>query len=150
MCCYLDDARLFLCLIIVVHESLVCSEQFNWALFFRNIIQLLHSLWVSSSDRMISRFIFSHRGQLRDSNTTIKKASILHWCSRRKHDALRAWIWRSGLIVLNLSSGKHASIFCCFRRAVLVIDSMQQFVIQSICIWVKVTRQVCNSAGHAI
>ncbi len=29
------------------------------------------------------------------------------------------WIWRSRYILLNLSSGKHARIFCYFRRAVL-------------------------------
>ncbi len=51
---------------------------------------LLHIWTLSSSDCMIVRSIFSHRGQLRDSNTTIKKGSNIHWCSRRKHDALRA------------------------------------------------------------
>ncbi len=51
---------------------------------------LLHIWTLSSSDCMIVRSIFSHWGQLRDSNTTIKKGSNIHWCSRRKHDALRA------------------------------------------------------------
>ncbi len=85
----------------------------------------LHIWTLSSSDCMILRSIFSHWGQLMDSNTTIKKGSNIHWCSRRKHDALRAGGWKlfefedQGKIVLNLSSGKHASIFCCFRRAVI-------------------------------
>ncbi len=43
---------------------------------------------------MILRSIFSHWGQLMDSNTTIKKGSNIHWCSRRKHDALRAGGWK--------------------------------------------------------
>ncbi len=29
LCCFLDDPRLFFCVVIVVHESLVGSEQFN-------------------------------------------------------------------------------------------------------------------------
>jgi len=29
VCGYLDDLRLFLCFVMVVHESLVCSEQLN-------------------------------------------------------------------------------------------------------------------------
>ncbi len=29
-----------------------------------------------------------------DSNTTIKKGSNIHWCSRRTHDALRAGCWK--------------------------------------------------------
>ncbi len=50
----------------------------------------LHIWTLSSSDCMILRSIFSHWGQLMDSNTTIKKGSNIHWCSRRTHDALRA------------------------------------------------------------
>ncbi len=55
---------------------------------------LLHIWTLSSSDCMILRSIFSHWGQLKDSNTTIKKGSNIHWCSRRKHDALRAGGWK--------------------------------------------------------
>ncbi len=54
----------------------------------------LHIWTLSSSDCMILRSIFSHWGQLRDSSTTIKKGSNIHWCSRRKHDALRAGCWK--------------------------------------------------------
>ncbi len=54
----------------------------------------LHIWTLSSSDCMILRSIFSHWGQLRDSNTTIKKGSNIHWCSRRTHDALRAGCWK--------------------------------------------------------
>ncbi len=54
----------------------------------------LHIWTLSSSDCMILRSIFSHWGQLRDSNTTIKKGSNIHWCSRRTHDALRAGGWK--------------------------------------------------------
>ncbi len=66
-------------------------------LFFRKILHVLavfqhrlHIWTLSSSDCMILRSIFSHWGQLMDSNTTIKKGSNIHWCSRRTHDALRA------------------------------------------------------------
>ncbi len=54
----------------------------------------LHIWTLSSSDCMILRSIFSHWGQLMDSNTTIKKGSNIHWCSRRTHDALRAGCWK--------------------------------------------------------
>ncbi len=54
----------------------------------------LHIWTLSSSDCMILRSIFSHWGQLRDSNITIKKGSNIHWCSRRTHDALRAGGWK--------------------------------------------------------
>ncbi len=44
-----DDPQLFLfCLLIVVHESLVCPEQLNFLLFFRKILQLPQILWFSS------------------------------------------------------------------------------------------------------
>ncbi len=98
------DLRLFfVCFVMVVHESLVCSEQLNWALFFRKILHVLQILQFSSilcifepfpAVTMILRAIFSHWGQLRDSNTTIKKGSNIHWCSRRKHDTLRAGGWK--------------------------------------------------------
>ncbi len=72
---------------MVVHESIVCSEQLNRALFFRKILHvlqilqifqhLLHVSTLSSGNCMILRSIFSHWGQLRDSNTTIKKGSTI-------------------------------------------------------------------------
>ncbi len=44
-----NDPQLGVCLVIVVHESLVCPEQFNFPLFFRKILQLtLILLWYSS------------------------------------------------------------------------------------------------------
>ncbi len=97
---YLDDPRLFFCFVLVVHESLVCSEQLNWAVLQTNPPRSVDSavfqhIWtLSSSDCMILRSIFSHWGQLMDSNTTIKKGSNIHWCSRRTHDALRAGCWK--------------------------------------------------------
>ncbi len=48
MCHFLDDPQLFLCFVIVVHESIVDPEQLNCLLFFRKILQLLHILWFSS------------------------------------------------------------------------------------------------------
>ncbi len=42
-------------------------------------------IWtLSNNDCMILRFIFSHRGQLRDSFATITEDSNTHWSSRRK------------------------------------------------------------------
>ncbi len=96
----LSTAVFFFCLVIVVHESLVCPEQLNCLLFFRKILQVPQILWFSSifvnlnNDCMISRSIFSYRGQPRDSYATITEDSNTHWCSRRKNHALgRENIW---------------------------------------------------------
>ncbi len=51
LCMITDDPRLFLfwfCFVMVVHESLVCSEQLNWTLFFRKILHVLQILQVYS------------------------------------------------------------------------------------------------------
>ncbi len=49
LCCSLNDPQLCVfCLVIVVHESLVCPEQLNCLLFFRKILQLPQILWFSS------------------------------------------------------------------------------------------------------
>ncbi len=42
------STAVFVCLVIVVHESLVCPEQLNCLLFFRKILQLPQILWFSS------------------------------------------------------------------------------------------------------
>ncbi len=42
------STAVFFCLVIVVHESLVCPEQLNFLLFFRKILQVLQILWFSS------------------------------------------------------------------------------------------------------
>ncbi len=55
---------------------------------------------------IFGKSIFLLWGQLRDSNTTIKKGSNSHWCSRRKH-ALRA----GGA---NFWTGWRCPIFCYF------------------------------------
>ncbi len=99
ICVFLDDPLMFFCLGIVVHESLVGSEQFNCLLFFRKVLQLLHINWFSNifcifepfpKVTMILRSIFSHWGQLRDSYTAITKGVNIYWCSRRQHNALTA------------------------------------------------------------
>ncbi len=88
----------FFCLVIVVHESLVCPEQLKFLLFFRKILQVPQiicffvCIWtLSNNDCMVLRSIFSHRGQLRDSFASITEDSNTHWCSRRKNHALRAF-----------------------------------------------------------
>ncbi len=100
---YLDDPRLFFCFVLVVHESLFVlnswtehcsSDKSSTFCRFCSFPAFLHIWTLSSSDCMILRSIFSHWGQLMDSNTTIKKGSNIHWCSRRKHDALRAGCWK--------------------------------------------------------
>ncbi len=42
------STAVFFCLVIVVHESLVCPEQLNRLLFFRKILQVPQILWYSS------------------------------------------------------------------------------------------------------
>ncbi len=46
----------FYCSVIVVHESLVCSEQLNCLLFFRKILQVPHILWFSSISVYLNPF----------------------------------------------------------------------------------------------
>ncbi len=80
---------------------------------------ILHIWTLSSSNCMILRSIFSHWGQLRDSNTTITKGSNILWCSRRKHDALRAGgenFW-TGWRCPNLSCFVEMSYFLSFSTA---------------------------------
>jgi len=54
----------------------------------------LHIWTLYSSDWMILRSVFSHWGQLRESNTTFKKGLNIHWCSRKKHDVLIDGGWK--------------------------------------------------------
>ncbi len=88
LCFYLNNPQLFFCLVIVVHEPLVCL------LFFRkNYSGPTNSeflcIWtLSNNDCVILRSIHLHRGQLRDSYANIKKGSNAHWCFTRKHNAL--------------------------------------------------------------
>ncbi|MCJ8750343.1 hypothetical protein PDJAM_G00262810, partial [Pangasius djambal] len=63
----------FFCLVIVVHESLVCPEQVNCLLFFRKILQLPQILWFSSI------FVYLNPFQQRlDSYATITEGSNAH------------------------------------------------------------------------
>ncbi len=68
------SSAVFISLVIVVHESLVCAEQINCLLFFRKVILCIWTL--SNNDCMILRSIFSHRRRLRDSNTTITEETL--------------------------------------------------------------------------
>ncbi len=99
VCGYLDDLRLF-----VFCDGCSRIPCFFWTVKLSTVLQknhpcpadssvsqhILHIWTLSSSNCMILWSIFSHWGQLKDSNTTIKKVSNIHWCSRRKHDALRS------------------------------------------------------------
>ncbi len=84
-CHFLDDPQLFFCFVIALHESLVGPEQFNcshnalraggcppeksssYCTFF-GFPTFLHIWTLSNSDCMNLRSIFSHGGQLGNSN----------------------------------------------------------------------------------
>ncbi len=98
---YLDDPLLFFdgcswvpCLFWTVKLSTVLQKNPPCPAESSVFQHLLHIWTLSSSDCMILRSIFSHWGQLRDSNATIKKGSNLHWCSWRKYDELRSGGWK--------------------------------------------------------
>ncbi len=81
---WMIHSYVFFCLVIVVHESLVCPEQLNFLLFF----------WKSFSHRgQLSDNWGTTEGQLKDSYATITEGSNAHWCSRRKNHA-RAGGWK--------------------------------------------------------
>ncbi len=90
------STAVFFCLVIVVHESLVCPEQLNCLLFLQkkpsNYLVLQHfcvfDLFPPMT--MILRYIFSHWGQRRDRYATITEGSNSHRCPRRKNHTLRA------------------------------------------------------------
>ncbi len=75
---YLDDPRL--CLFCdVVHESLVCSEQLNWALFIRKILHVLQILQFSSifwgtQTQLLKRF--KHSLMLQKNTRCIKSRGV--------------------------------------------------------------------------
>ncbi len=72
------------CFVLVVHESLVCSEQFNCSkMMLLKVTRCIKS-------RAWKLFEFEDQGKL----------------------------------YLSCLSGKHASIFCCFRRAVLNVKTI--------------------------
>ncbi len=89
---------------MVIHESLVCSEQLNWALFFRKILHVLQILQFSSIFFIFEPFpavtvwfwdpSFHTEDNWGTQTQLFKKGSNIHWCSRRKHDALRAGGWK--------------------------------------------------------
>ncbi len=97
------STAVFYCLVIVVHESLVCSEQLNCCCSSEKSFSS-HKLfdfpaflciWIlSNNDCMILRSIFSHWGQLRDSYAAITEDSNTHWCSRRKKPCIKSRGWK--------------------------------------------------------
>ncbi len=95
---YFISTAVFFCLVIVVHESLVCPEQLNCLLFFRKIIQLPQIIWFFSIFVYLNPFQLLlydfeiHFLTLRDSYETITEDLNTHWCSRRKNHALRAGV----------------------------------------------------------
>jgi len=64
----------------------VCS----WVPLSLTVKLHLLCIWTLSSSDIVKLWISkSYRGQLKDSNTNNIKGSNIHWCPRRKHDALR-------------------------------------------------------------
>ncbi len=94
------STALCFCLVIVVHESLVCPEQLNCLLFFRKILQVQQILWFSSIFVYLNPFqqwlydFEIYLFTLRDSYATITEDLNAHWSSRRKKHALRAGAWK--------------------------------------------------------
>ncbi len=88
------------CFVMVVHESLVCSEQLNGALFFRKILHVLQILQFSSIFCIFEPFpavtvwfwdpSYHTEDNWGTQTQLFKRVSNIHWCSRRKYDALRA------------------------------------------------------------
>jgi len=84
----------------VVHESLVCSEQLNWALFFRKILQVpkIHQFssifCIFEPFTTVTEWFWDPSFHMEDNWGTNKKGSNIHWCSRRKHEALRVGGWK--------------------------------------------------------
>ncbi len=99
---------------VIVYESIVCSEQLNWALFFRKMQILLFSSIFCEFEPFPAVTVwfcdpsFHAEDNLRDSSTTFNKGSNIHWCSRRKHDALRAGGWK----LLNRMKMSTFFLFC--------------------------------------
>ncbi len=134
--CYLPEwstTGLF-CLVIVVHESLVCPEQLNCLLFFRKILHVptnslvfQHFLYLNPFQQWLYDFEI-HLFTLR---TT--EGLICNYYRRIKHSLMlqkekpcikRVKGWKlfefeDQGIELILSSGKHVTIICSFWRAVL-------------------------------
>jgi len=110
-------------------ESLVCPEQLNCPMFFKkkffsfpasfvylnHFQQWLYDFEIHLFTLMTTKGLkhnywkrFKHSLMLQKETGCIKSRGVKTF-----------WIWRSKNIVLNLSSGKHLSVFCCFWRAVL-------------------------------
>ncbi len=97
------STAVFISLVIVVHESLVCPEQLNCLLFFRKTLQLSLILWFSSIFVYLNPFqqwlydfeihLFTPRTTER-LITTITEDSNTHRCSRRRNHVLRAGAWK--------------------------------------------------------
>ncbi len=91
------------CFVMVDHESLLCSEQLNWAQFFRKIHVLkILQFHLFPAVNIILRSIFSHWGHLSDSTPTIKKSFKHSLMLQKKIRCIKRRgvktfeIWRSG------------------------------------------------------
>ncbi len=110
---------------------LVCSEQLNWSLFFRKILHVLQILqfysifWVFEPFPAVTEWFLDPSFHPEDNWETqtqllkrFKHSLMLQKETRciKSRGVKTFWIWRSRYILINLSSGKHPSIFCCFLR----------------------------------
>ncbi len=121
----------FFCLVIVVHESLVCPDQLNCLLFFRKILQLPQILWFFSIfvySNPFQQWLYNFEIHLFTLRTT--EGLICNYYRRFKHSlmlekekhALRAGgnlKIRVHLTYFVFCETCKYSIFCSFWRAVL-------------------------------
>ncbi len=109
-----------------VHQSCCpCIECSSWSCTFSGFPASFADLNPFHQWLYDFRSIFSHWGQLWDSNITITKGKHIYWCSRKQHDALRdagcqLFELDDQVKLLILSEKyKKISILCSFWRAVL-------------------------------
>ncbi len=102
---YLDDPRLFFlfcvgcswvpCLFWTVELSTVLQTNPPRSVDSAVFQHFLHIWTLSSSDCMILRSIFSHWGQLMDSNTTIKKGSKHSLMLQKNTRCIKSWLLKT-------------------------------------------------------
>ncbi len=99
------------CLVIVVHESLVCPEQLNCLLFFRKILQVPTIIWFSRNFVCLNPFQqWLYDFEIHLFTPRITEGLICNYYRRFKHSLMLQkekpciksrgvktfWIWRSG------------------------------------------------------
>ncbi len=145
----------FFVLVIVVHEVSCLSEQLNRLLFIQKNHSDPHNSWFSRHFCVFEPFSINDCVILRSIFFTLRtnwgtpiihytEDSNAHWCSRSVNPCIKRRGVQNFLnlkirvIELNLSSEKHVTIFCCFRRAainekILYLGITRQMYTSSFC-----------------